>query len=59
MEQRAKLTQLSVLTSKAALRMSRQVRWGGVQQGIQVLGSLGDTSGVPVSGAEHLHRLPH
>lgn len=51
--------QVTVLTSKAALRTSWQVRWGGVQQGIQVLGSLGDSFGVPVSRAKHLHRLSH
>lgn len=49
----------AVLTSKAALRAPRQVRGGAIQQGVQVLGSLGDTFGVPVSGAKHLHCLPH
>lgn len=52
-------TQLTALTSEAALRRAWQVRWGVGQQGIQVLAALGDTFGVPVSGAKHLHRLPH
>lgn len=51
--------QLTALTSEAALRSSRQVGRGGGQQGIQVLGALGDAFGVPVSGAKCLHRLPH
>lgn len=51
--------QLAILTSEAAARRPWQVRRGSDQQGIQVLRSLGDTFGVPVSGAKHLHRLAH
>lgn len=51
--------QLTALTSEAALGSSWQVGRGDGQQAIQVLGALGDAFGVPVSGAKHLHRLPH
>lgn len=46
-------------TCEAALWPAGQVTRGTGQQGLEALGSLGDPFGVPVSRAEHLHRLPH